>query len=254
MVRWGEHVKLANGVIAMAASKSLVALVLFVTVSPAFAQPGSWQLIGEPWYFSILTLAKNKPVQKELAMSAEQSKAIGDLWEVSCGDFTLYSFREDGQKQEDEKPSLQETNKKIEAAMHKILSPSQIARLQQLFLQTQSWVALKRVDVIKKLVITDDQLKKFVQIEAARRRPDGRSFGDLLRLKREDIQRLSSAINERSKATLAAMLAVLTDEQRAKWDEMNGDRLDFSEEPLADAPNATRPADRPEPAKTNSID
>jgi hypothetical protein len=233
----------------MTVPKSILVLLPFVAVSPAFGQSRGWELTGEPRYSFIVILAGNKPIQEELTLSAEQSKSIDDLWEEIGGAF-MFDVREDLRKQEDEKRGLwQDADKKAEEAMHKILSPRQIARLKQLTLQAQGSLALRRADVVEKLGLTEDQLKRFLEIEAAHQRPSDRPFNpkEFQRLKLKEIRQLSRVINERSKAIFAEMLDVLTDEQRAKWEEMNGDRLKFFDQAPTGAPTPT--ADRPEPAK-----
>ena len=116
----------------------------------------------------------------------------------------------------------EETTKAIEGA----LTPQQFGRLKEIAIQRAGTMALRDKGVQTALALTDEQKEKLTKIgqDAATKMRELRDEQDA-QVRREKGQAMQ-------KETEAATLAVLTDEQKAKFDKMKGAKLDIPAEEL----------------------
>jgi Spy/CpxP family protein refolding chaperone len=218
-----------------------MALLLMVSVASAQDQPRGRGRGGFGGGFGGMGGMFNNPVgllgmpevQKELKLSEEQTKEVGEALAAlnpGRGGFNFQELQnlseEDRQKRMDEmRKKAEESMKAAEEKMNKILKPEQLARLKQLSLQRQGSMALTRPEVAKDLGLTKEQQEKIQEIQASARPQGGRqNFQDL---SDEERQKLFAEANERREKAQADMLAVLTDDQKAKFEELKGKEFTF---------------------------
>jgi len=181
-------------------------------------------------------LLRTEQVQKELKLTDEQNSQIDDLAiQLQSDALELFSALQD-LSEEERKKELQnlmkkfaEKGKELQAKVDKFLDAKQNGRMKELSLQQRDAEALADDDVIKELKITDEQKKKLQDIrdEAARQLEEalkpllggGGGGGDLGDI-RTKMEAMRKELSEKA-------LAVLTTEQRAKFEKMKGEKFDF---------------------------
>lgn len=239
----------------------LGAMALAIIVSTAMGQQlprvprpvSGGPLFGNPIEL-LRRLRVHDAVRKELAISEEQAKQIeeafrplseldGDFWEAQ------------NLQPEERRPRMQalfkkgvEESKLAEEKVKDILTPEQVVRFKQLWLQ---WLQLEGVPVLtqpetaKELGLTKEQQQRIREIQASSRaQPLEHKFEDLSEKERQQYYSDQAARKEKANA---AMLAELTAEQKAKFAEMKGKEFPFP--PLPPGVSAGRPgAGRPQPA------
>ena len=220
-------------------------LALIVTVASAQEQPagrgrggfGGGRGFGGPgggMFNSPVGLLGMAEVRKELNVTEEQNKQIDEALEPVNqlrGSFNFQELQnlneEDRQKRlEEMRKKGDEANKTAEEKINKILKPDQLARLKQLSLQRQGVYALTRPEVAKELGLTAEQREKIQKVQESAR-PQGGGQGNFQDLSEEERQKLRTQMRERQEKVQAEMLAVLTDDQKAKLTELKGKEFDF---------------------------
>jgi len=144
---------------------------------------------------SAVTLLMMPAVRTELKLTDDQKTKIQDL-----SDKVQKKLREAFTAAGDRAPDYQNINNEFTEQAFKILNADQVDRVKQLQLQRDGIAALTRDDVAKKLGLTQDQIAK--------------------------IKKLQESLDQND------MLAVLTDQQRAKWKEMWGKEFTFPQPAL----------------------
>lgn len=195
---------------------------------------GGLQTFGNP-----IELLEYPVVQKELAISNEQmqqlEKAFVPLRELG-GD----ANEARNLSPEEQRKLLQEIAEKGAAAsklvaedVDQILNPEQRQRLKQLWLQFQGIRLITQPDVAKELGLTQEQQDKIRKVlkvvqdhrmKAANPPPGQPGFQEFSQAELEQWRSELRALEEKAEAET---LAVLTDEQKAKFAEMNGKEFDF---------------------------
>jgi Spy/CpxP family protein refolding chaperone len=176
-------------------------------------------------------------VQKELGVSDEQKKELADVQKQMRAAFAGFNFRDmQSLSQEEREKRFAETRKKGEEAnkaadekIAKILDAKQLERLGQLRLQRQGVMALTRSEVAKDLGLTEEQQAKIKKIQEDAR-PQGRGpFGGpgAQPPSQEEMREMFARMQKQREKMQADLLAVLTDEQKAKWSEMKGKEFKF---------------------------
>jgi hypothetical protein len=164
-------------------------------------------------------LVTNKSVQKELKLTAEQVKdipaAIRKVREKYQGDLAKLRDLEPDQQVALLKKVDDETTK----AIAEILKPEQAKRLKQIQRQTLVVHNLMSAEVAKDLKLTDDQKDKIRGfVTEYQKEVTALAFGG--GLDQESQKKLT-------KATLAAFVEVLTDDQRKAWEELIGEPFEL---------------------------
>lgn len=162
---------------------------------------------------SHLLLLRQKSVQEELKLSADQVKKVNDFttrqWKKAQDVIKL-----DQKERADKFAKMNEEN---EHFLHDTLKPEQHKRLHQIGLQVAGLAWLTHPDIAAELKLTDDQKKKVMheQHEALQEMED-LLYSAKPEQRKEKHQALSKAAAER-------VNKVLTDEQKAKLKEMKGE-------------------------------
>ncbi|HTQ39153.1 MAG TPA: hypothetical protein VMJ32_08990 [Pirellulales bacterium] len=173
-------------------------------------------------------LLMSPAVQKELELSDDQKEAVqkyGDDLRASGRDF----FQQmQGLSQDEMQKKMQERAKENRKKIADILLPLQMSRLDEISIQVAGAGALNRDDVAEKLGLTDDQKNKIKDLADDTRQKimdlfsNGPPQDDQ---ERQDMQKRMADI--RSQQTDKAM-AVLTDEQKTKLEDLKGKKFDTS--------------------------
>ena len=186
-------------------------------------------------------------VQKDLGLTADQIKKIGDFvklsqarWrdfiaklekssppgqvfsseEVAAGDQEFQTLSDDYKSE----------GKELLTKLLALLTAKQNERLKQIEIQAAVAAALERPEIINALQISEEQRKK---IEVLKDRIiDERPPPDLRRLdSKERRQKMIEFLKESDKASAAEnklILDVLTPEQRAKFDKLQGKKIELN--------------------------
>lgn len=193
---------------------------------------------------SPMAILRMKEVQKEIKATKGQQKQIDEGLEAMRGGFNFQELqslsKEDREKRMEEfRKNAAEAGKAFEEKMNKLLKPKQIARLNELSLQLQGAMALTRPEIAKDLGLTEDQQTKMQGILQAAR-PEG-SF-DFQGASQEERQKWMTESRERQEKAQAELLALLTDEQKAKFTAMKGAEFKFPEPRFGGNRGGRRPA------------
>lgn len=202
------------------------ALTVTAVTASAHAQVAGWVRLIRPYHQVVLSQLDE--VAKDIKLTDEQKeKAVelndtlnqdrGALWQEAQGDPD--SLRE----------GMTKINSDITAKLNELLDEAQKTRLGQIYAQANGPSALFDEAVAKELKLTDEQIAKLDQL-----RTDSRNaFQDV------DWQSLSEEeaakqIDEMIATQDKDYAAVLTDDQRAAFEKMQGEKLEID---LANLPN-----------------
>ena len=173
---------------------------------------------------SLAFLVRNEQVVKELGLTEDQVKKI----EAAVPEGMREMSGEDRAK----------AVAKLEADVKAVLTPAQNKRATEVRLQMSGTRALTQPDVAKELGLSEDQVKK---IEAALDvpRPDGggRAPGGG-QPSQEEMAKMREEFVKAREAANAKALAVLTPEQKKKWDAMLGKKFEFQPQQGGGGPRA----------------
>ncbi|MFN8221301.1 MAG: Spy/CpxP family protein refolding chaperone [Fimbriimonadales bacterium] len=175
----------------------------------------------------LLNTVQRADVQKELAITDAQKTKIEDLATKAREDrrAMMEEMRNSGGQPDME--AMRAANEKMAAKQKKdlegILNADQLKRLGEIDIQLQGGRALMNPEVQKKLNLTDDQKKKLTDIQADQREKMQQAMEDLRsgggQPDRTEMQKVMEKLNAENSA---AMLAVLTAEQKAQFEAMKG--------------------------------
>jgi DNA-binding TFAR19-related protein (PDSD5 family) len=180
-------------------------------------------------------------VQKELGVSDEQKGLIEDMVadirekrrEAFTGggfqDFQNLSQEERQKRMEEGRKKGEEIQKKADDMVSMILEPNQLDRLQQLRLQREGVGAFSREEIAKKLALSDEQRDKIRKIgeEAFTPPAGGGGFQNFQNLSEDERREARNRMRERMEKMNSDILAVLTPDQKATWEKMQGKQFDF---------------------------
>ena len=174
-----------------------------------------------------------REVREELKVTPEQEKQVQELAEEMRGNFNFQELQdlspeERRERLEKMRPEMEARAKQADEKLAKILDEKQMARLNQLRMQRQGVMALGRPEVGKQLGLSEEQQGKIRDIaESARPQfggPGGRNFQDM---SDEERREAFTKMQEQREKAEADVLAVLTDEQKTKWNELKGEKFEF---------------------------
>jgi Spy/CpxP family protein refolding chaperone len=177
-------------------------------------------------------LLNTEAVQKELGLDADQIDSLAalatqmhaDALEIMSG---LQDLTPEEQKQAmpEMMKMITEKGRKIQAKVDGLLQPKQAARLNELSLQRRGVAALGDTQVSAALKITDEQKKKLAAIReqsAVKQKEIDRQLA-----KGVERAKIRATVNALRKEFNAMILAVLTDDQRKQFEQMQGARFEF---------------------------
>jgi len=159
-----------------------------------------------------LLLLRQKSVQKELELTPDTIKKILDFTEAQS---------EAAQKTVDlgeaaRKEAFEKLLKQNDKFLTDNLNAKQSKRLDQIMMQFSALTQLTKPEMVKELKLTDDQVKKFKDLQTEARK----ALGELIDAK--DPKGKSEKLAKLREETRTKILAVLTDEQKTKVREIAG--------------------------------
>jgi hypothetical protein len=173
-----------------------------------------------------------REVLDELKLGEQQrtraAEVLESLREETRSAFASVDFRELGRDERQQRfaearEKVEQATEKADLQIAKILNQQQTKRLDQLRLQREGLDALERPEVAKQLGLDEQQLTKIRNIREAQGPgrfggpgPGGGDRGNFSERTRQRRENIDSDI-----------LAVLTDQQRAAWAEMQGEQFQF---------------------------
>jgi hypothetical protein len=180
---------------------------------------------------SPLSLIASDAVAEELTLTPEQKQKLEELQKATA------------EKQRALQAELQkraaEANQEAEAALLKLLDEKQNRRMGELQLQRVGITALTRPEVAAKLGLNDEQREKLTKLAEDYRRvpPFGPGFDRGPGTAPADAPAaaprgrrgpgVAARVRETREQLAAEMLAILTAEQKTKWEAMRGARFEF---------------------------
>jgi Spy/CpxP family protein refolding chaperone len=174
------------------------------------------RLPAAPLDFAQIHLLRNDSVQKELKLSEAQAHKFRELFSQN-----QESTREIWQKYPPQEATThwQELTKDLRTGTLAILSESQRNRFWQIDFQNTRNLGFdsgtfQRADVEKKLAFTDEQKQKFRAIQADTQKKNQAAFNPP-----NMFQQKVAALRKEDREQVAALL---TEEQKQKWDELVG--------------------------------
>ena len=182
----------------------------------------------------VIMLLGSEQVQKELELVDDQKAQLTKMQEEMRAQFTAafagvqdLSEEERRKRFEEMRAKGEETMKQLRAKVEEILLPQQMDRLRQINLQVQGTRALNEPEVAEALGITEEQKTQLATI-----RDELRKQAEERRAARQANQGNQGQDNQadrdaRRKAAQDRIMAVLTDEQKAKFEELKGEKFEL---------------------------
>lgn len=123
--------------------------------------------------------------------------------------------------------------KKEREELAKILKPDQLKRLNEIYLRVAGTAALNDSEVAKQLEISDEQKEKLGKVREEAMTSNREEMRELFQS--GDREKIQARMAEIRKATDEKILAVLTDEQKKKFEDMKGKPFELPEGALRGA-------------------
>jgi Spy/CpxP family protein refolding chaperone len=186
-------------------------------------------------------LLANKSVQEELKITDEQKTKIEEIAKESrektdaiLGKIDLQdkdnlkeAFAKRREAFEQNKDKVNEINQTSEKAMLAILDDGQKKRFKQIETQVGGLASFQKEEVVKALNLTDDQKEKIKVIAE----DVGKDIGDLQKEAfRDKSGEARKKIASLRKESMEKAVAVLNDDQKAKWKELTGEPFELRQQ------------------------
>lgn len=181
-----------------------VLLFVAAAASPAARQAAA----ADQEFVGVLALAIEKDVAAQLQLTEDQKKKLLDVIERRESDVLDIALKLRGAPLAEREAALAPFRRESEAAGLKILDDKQRAQLEQVRIRRSGAATLTEQSVVDKLQLNGEQRTMLAKIDAERRE-------QLARVTGQQHELLRNAFEQRT-------FALLTPEQRAKWDELAG--------------------------------
>ena len=163
-------------------------------------------------------LFTNPTVQKDLALTDAQKELIKKIADDFRSSLT-------GLTQEDRRAKLPELRKVMEDKIDSVLNIQQKARMNEIRLQVRGVATLTTKEVIGALKLTDDQVNKIKELTTALRK-DTREAIQSTTTGGDRSAAREAVLKVRKEAT-EKIMAVLTPDQKASFEKMQGPKIDL---------------------------
>jgi hypothetical protein len=178
---------------------------------------------GDP---SFLLMAPS--VQTELTLSDDQKTSLQKLQQDMMASGRDFFQQMQGLSQEERQKKVQERAKENRKKIAEILLPQQMDRLDEISLQQSGAGALSRDDVADKLALTDDQKGKLKDLADDTRQKIMDTFSGGPPQDDQERQEMQKKVTEIRTQQSDKALAILTDEQKSKFEKMQGKKFDLA--------------------------
>jgi len=193
---------------------------------------GGGSMFGRGGGDMTMSLLRIEAVRTELEISPDQEEALTKMQEQGRPERPNADFRNMSEEERTEffekmRKQAEERNTKMKEQLEEVLFPEQLERLQQINIQLQGIAALQNAEVAKELKITEAQKKELEEVRAG-----------LMEKMRDGMRELfSSGSREGIREKMEKMrddmegdvLAVLTSDQKKKFEEMKGEKFEMPE-------------------------
>jgi DNA-binding MarR family transcriptional regulator len=200
------------------ASVVVAALILVIACEESLAQQRR-----SPFSTSRVSLSTLAPVQKVLALTDEQ-KELADSLHDELTEERNDIFQNSGGDFEAARVEYEEVTDELNAKFSDKLDDTQKARLTEVFVQANGPNALADPEVVERLKLTDEQKGKLEDIRQENRQAFFDSFQDFQGMSDEERRDAFTKLQEEGDARL---LAGLTAEQRAEFEKLSGEEVDY---------------------------
>lgn len=181
-----------------------------------------------------VSLAGNSQVQSELKVSDEQKKKIEEVTSAYREEsrklfsgFQDLSREERTKKFEENRPAREKLTADAEAKIDGILAADQKERLDEISVRLAGTSALRQDKVATKLGLTDDQKTKIKGILDDQDKKRRELFQPAAGGGRPDFAGMREKMDTLRKETTDQVNAVLTSEQKTKWDTLKGEPFEL---------------------------
>jgi len=175
-------------------------------------------------------LLDSESAQKELVLTDEQKAALQKVREEqSAGDRAFFAgFM--GISPEEMQRRLEQRASKLRNRIKQILTPKQMQRLNEINLQVAGFVALNYDDVAEQLGLSAEQKQQLKNLsdESHRKLNDLVATIRIQQLNNDERADLRKKQNQILAERKEKSLALLTEEQRSKFEELQGEKFDTS--------------------------
>ena len=158
-------------------------------------------------------------IRKELKLTDEQNQKIHKIVKESHDKYPRQPIK-----------ATQDARDRVNKALPDILSAEQVKRLKQIKLQIDGVAAFTKPDVQQKLKLTDKQKEEMQTLSDDLKNDVRKTIQSAANL-REKLESVRKVPALRKEAVQKAV-AKLNDEQKKTWNEMTGDKFDFSSDVL----------------------
>lgn len=196
---------------------------------PGGGGPGG-ALGGDP----TVMLLRSDQVREELEISPDQEEALQKLAEQMRPsrpegmDFRSMSEEERNEFFQKMRSDAEKKTAEMKEKLEEVLFPEQTTRLEQIVLQVRGVQALNDPGIATELGITDDQTKELEEVRDSLREEMATKARQMF-ANRGEGGGPREAFAELRKDMETKILAVLTQEQRSKFEEMKGEKFDLPE-------------------------
>ncbi len=175
-------------------------------------------------------LLASESVQKELTLSDDQKTSLKKLRDDQTAGGQAFFSQFMGLSQDEMQKRLEERAKENRRQISKILSPKQMERLAEINIQMAGPLALNFEDVAKQIGLTAEQKEQLKNIgdEVRRKSADLTPTNNGRLLTGEKRKELQQKFKEVSTERKEKALALLTDDQKTKFKQLQGDKFNTS--------------------------
>ncbi|WP_276664567.1 hypothetical protein, partial [Rhodopirellula baltica] len=180
---------------------------------------------------STLGLLRAEKVREELGIDEQQTEALKKLEEQareqSRPDFDFRNASEEDRREFFEKMQSQreEQEKETRMQLQTVLTLEQMERLDEIGIQAQGLMALSSPEVQEALTMTEDQKKKLTEIRSGMETKMREEMREIMQSR--DREKMQTAMESMRENMEKEVMAVLTAEQKKKFEEMKGDPFDL---------------------------
>lgn len=218
----------------------LTLLLLLAPASAVLAQPGRGRRGRPPVTIDRATALGVEQVRQELEIDDTQAATIDAAIEAyrqersdAQPDRSSFSFLTP-EEQNDLRKKAQEDGQKIskntDETLGALLEPAQVKRLDQMILQAQLQLA-PATALRNNLDLSDDQQSKLTDVEKQIADERDRMRSEMMKKfqagERPDFAEIRKLFTKAQADALAAVMAIVTDEQKAKLTELQGEKFDI---------------------------
>ncbi|MEQ1823903.1 MAG: hypothetical protein ABL949_15455 [Fimbriimonadaceae bacterium] len=178
-------------------------------------------------------LVGNPVAQKELSLTDAQKTKLQDLMKKLSENHIEINGGSQEEMQQQLKEYADNTDKMVLDGLKAVLDEKQMTRFMQLNRQAQGIRGFTDKDAKTTLVLTDDQMKKLESITATYETEESELMSSLMQTSANGEMMVIGKEESKKIATLAAKFydkgfEVLTPEQKTKWSEMIGTKVDLT--------------------------